>query len=164
MLRPYVQGTRFIVRTDNSALRWMLRMVGAHGRLARWRLRLSELDVFVETRAGAAHHAAGTMSRLATPAVDTRPIPETIPCLTLASSLREWTMQSSKDERDYPTVTVDRLVTAQAQDNRWYELRQEVYRNSHSRYSENAQGLLVLRAPLDPATQVYVPTDGDPHP
>jgi len=30
-------------------------------------------------------------------------------------------------------------------------------RNSHSRYSENAQGLLFQRAPLDQATQVYVP-------
>jgi len=28
MLRPYVQGTRFIVRTDHSALRWMLHMEG----------------------------------------------------------------------------------------------------------------------------------------
>jgi len=30
-------------------------------------------------------------------------------------------------------------------------------RNAHSRYSENAQGLPVRRAPLDLATQVYVP-------
>jgi len=30
-------------------------------------------------------------------------------------------------------------------------------RNAHSRYSENAQDLLVRRAPLDRATQVYVP-------
>jgi len=79
MLRPYVQGTRFIVRTDHSALRWMLHMDGAHGSLARWQLRLSEFDYLVATRAGAAHHAADTMSRLATPAVDTRPIPEEIP-------------------------------------------------------------------------------------
>jgi len=156
MLRPYVQGTRFIVRTEHSALRWMLHMDGAHGRLARWRLRLSEFECLVETRAGAAHHAAETMSRLATPAVDTRPIPEEIPCLTLANSSRAWTMPSYKDRRDYPPVTVDRLVKAQAQDNRCHELRQEMDLNAHSRYSENAQGLLVLRAPVDRATQVYV--------
>jgi len=30
-------------------------------------------------------------------------------------------------------------------------------RNVHSRYSENEQGLLVRRAPLDRVTQVYVP-------
>jgi len=135
----------------------MLHLDGAHGRLARWRLPLSEFYYLVETRAGAAHHAADTMSRLATPAVDTRPIPEEIPCLTLANSSRAWTMPSYKDRRDYPPVTVDRLVRAQAQDNRWHELRQETDRNAHSRYSENAQGLLVRRAPLDRATQVYVP-------
>jgi len=157
MLRPYVQKTWFIVRTDHSALRWMLDMDGAHGRLARWRIRLSELDYLDETRAGAAHHAADTMSRIATPAVDTRPVPEEIPGLTLANFSRVWTMPSYKDRREYPPVTVDRLVKAQAQDNRCHELRQEMDRNAHSRYSKNAQCLLVRRAPLDRATQVYVP-------
>jgi len=111
-LRPYVQATRFIVRTDHSALRWMLHMDGAHGRLARWRRRLFEFDYLVETRAGAAHHAADTISLLATPAVDTRSIPAEIPCLTLATFSRAWTMPSYKDRRDHPPVTVDRLVKA----------------------------------------------------
>jgi len=157
MLRPYVQGTRFIVRTDHSALRWMLHMEGAHGRLACWRLRLSEFYCLVETRAGAAHYAADTMSRLATPAVDTIPIPEEIPCLTLANSWRARTMPSDKDRQDYPPVTVDCLVKAQAQDNGCHEIQQEMDHNAHSRYSETAQGLLVRHAPLDWATQVYVP-------
>jgi len=39
LLRPYVEGTRFPVRTDHAALKWMLHMDGAHGGLARWRLR-----------------------------------------------------------------------------------------------------------------------------
>jgi len=75
MLRPYVQGTRVIVRTDHLAVRWMLHMEGAHGRLASWRFRLSEFDYLVETRAGAAHDAADPLSRLITPAIDTWPIP-----------------------------------------------------------------------------------------
>jgi len=61
MLRPNVQGTLFIVRTDHSALRCKLHMNGAHGRLARWRLRLSEFDYLVESRTGSAHHGADTM-------------------------------------------------------------------------------------------------------
>jgi len=129
----------------------------AHGRLARWRLRQAEFDYLVKTRAGAAHHAADTMSRLATPSVDTRPIPEEISCLALANSSRAWTTPSYKDRRDYPPITVDRLVKAQAQDNRCHELRQEMDRNAQSRFSEIEQGLLVRRAPLDRATQVYVP-------
>jgi len=48
------------------------------------------------------------------------------------------------------------LVKAQAQENRCHELRQEMDGNAQFRYSENAQGLLVRRASLDRATQVYV--------
>jgi len=157
MLLAYVQGTRFIVPTDHSALRLMLNMDGAHGRLARRRLRHSELDYLVETSAGDAHNAADRMSGLAAPAVDTRTIPEGIACHTLANSSRAWNMPSYKDRRDYPPVTMDRLVMAKAEDTRLHELRQEMDRNAHSRNSENAQGLRFRRAPLDRATQLYVP-------
>jgi len=53
LLRPYVEGTRFMVRTDHAALKWMLHMDGSHGRLALWRLRLAEFDYVVHTRPGA---------------------------------------------------------------------------------------------------------------
>jgi len=66
-------------------------------------------------------------------------------------------MPSYKERRDYPPVTVDRLFKAKAQDNRCHELRQEMDRKAHSQNSENAQGLMVRRAPLERATQVYVP-------
>jgi len=121
MLRPYVQETRLIVRTYHSALRWMLHMDRAHGRLARWRLRLSEIDSLDVTRAGAAYHSTDTMFRLATTALDTMPFPEEIPCLTLANYSRAWTMPSYEDKREYPPVTVDRLVQVQAQDNLCHE-------------------------------------------
>jgi len=79
VLRPYIEGTRFTVRTDQAALKWMLHMDGAHGRLARWRLRLAEFDYLVQTRPGASHHAADTMSRISTPAVDDGPYPTRYP-------------------------------------------------------------------------------------
>jgi len=44
LLRPHIVGTRFTVRTDHAALKWMLHMDGAHGRFARWGLRLAEFD------------------------------------------------------------------------------------------------------------------------
>lgn len=88
LLRPYLQGTRFVVRTDHKALRWMLHMDGAHGRLVRWRLRLAKFDYTVETKPGRYHHAADTMSRLETTGVDKTPIPEELPLLTLANFAR----------------------------------------------------------------------------
>jgi len=70
LLRLFFEGTHFTVRTDHAALKWMLRMDGAHGRLAQWRLRLAEFDYAVQTRPGASHHAVDTMSRISTPAGD----------------------------------------------------------------------------------------------
>jgi len=43
LLRPYVEGTRFTVRTDPVALKGILHLEGAHGRLSRWRLPLADL-------------------------------------------------------------------------------------------------------------------------
>ncbi len=42
-LRPYLERTRFKIRTDHHALKWALFVAMAEGRLAKWRLRLGEL-------------------------------------------------------------------------------------------------------------------------
>jgi len=78
-LRPYFEGTRFTVHTDNAALKWMLHKDGAHGRLVRWRLWLAEFDYVVQTRPGASHHAADTISRISTPAGDEVAILDAVP-------------------------------------------------------------------------------------
>jgi len=44
-LRPYLEGDRLLVRTDHDCLRWILNIEGSgNPRLARWRVRLSELE------------------------------------------------------------------------------------------------------------------------
>ena len=63
-LRPYLEGKRFVIRTDHHALRWVLSLADAQGRLARWRLRLLEFDFEVQYSPGKAHYAADTLSRL----------------------------------------------------------------------------------------------------
>ena len=47
-LRPYLEGVKFTVRTDHHALRWVMNLADAQGRLARWRLRLAEFTFNVE--------------------------------------------------------------------------------------------------------------------
>lgn len=51
-LRPYVEGTTFVVRSDREALRWMMVLSGTHGRLDRWRITLTTFHFTVQYRPG----------------------------------------------------------------------------------------------------------------
>jgi hypothetical protein len=75
-LRPYLEGIEFTVRTDHHALRWVMNVSDAQGRLARWRLRLSEFTFKVEYHPGAAHHASDALSRLHHQDIPPEPIEE----------------------------------------------------------------------------------------
>lgn len=66
MLRPYLQGARFVIRTDNDNLRWFLNMPDPKGMLTRWRLRISELEFYVVHRGGNKQKAADALSRTET--------------------------------------------------------------------------------------------------
>jgi len=66
LLRPYLDGVRFTVRTDHSALRWILNLNDTTARLTRWRLRLMEFEFEVVHRKGIKHQAADALSRLET--------------------------------------------------------------------------------------------------
>jgi hypothetical protein len=65
-LRPYLAFEKFTVHTDHSALRWLFNIVEPSGRLARWRLRLSEFDYEIAYKKGSANVHADTLSRLRT--------------------------------------------------------------------------------------------------
>jgi hypothetical protein len=81
------------VVTDHQALRWVMNLSDAQGRLERWRLRLAEFDFQVEYNAGSSNHAADTMSRLEPPSrtVLEGPIYTEIPILTLEEVMSQKT-------------------------------------------------------------------------
>jgi transposase InsO family protein len=63
--RPYVEGTKFKVITDHSALLWLLKMkTPPSPRLARWILRLQGFDFEVIHRKGKEHVVPDTLSRI----------------------------------------------------------------------------------------------------
>jgi hypothetical protein len=78
-LRPYLEGADFTVRTDHHALRRVMNLSDAQGRLARWRLRLAEFTFKVEYHPGVAHRAADAMSRLPHQAVPSDLFKRTFP-------------------------------------------------------------------------------------
>jgi RNase H-like domain found in reverse transcriptase len=121
-LRPYVEGQKFIIRTDHHSLRWVLNLSDPQGRLARWRLRLLEFDYEVQYHPGALHHGADMMLRLRSedPAI-AEPIDEIdtdVPCFALAHS----PLVTGNEElhppgkRDLSLIHPDVLLGAQASD------------------------------------------------
>jgi len=157
LLRSYLEGQEFLIRTDHSSLRWLLNMDSSQGQVARWRLRLSEFRYKVCTRPGREHHCADAMSRLPTLAPDRSVIPEEIPCLSLADSSRGWVAPNYGEPEKEQPVTLARMLAAQKEDQRCQDLRDKMDQNDHSRFSETKEGLLVRVPPLDWAVQVYVP-------
>jgi hypothetical protein len=61
--RCYLFGTKFVVRTDHSALRYLRNFSDQNARLLRWSLKLAELDFIVEHRPGKKIAHADALSR-----------------------------------------------------------------------------------------------------
>jgi len=84
-LRHFLDGQRFLIRTDHQALRWIYSTTDLSGRLMRWRIRLSEYTFDMVYKPGASHHLPNFLSRASTVAApeDTH---NDIPCLALAET------------------------------------------------------------------------------
>jgi RNase H-like domain found in reverse transcriptase len=95
-LRPYLEGTKFTVRTNHHAIIWVMNGHDVQVRLALRRLRLAEFTLKVEYHPGVAHHAADAMSRLPHQAVPSDPIEEEIPICAVA--------HEESQEPDFPTA------------------------------------------------------------
>ena len=59
----YLYGQNFKIRTDHSALQWLLRFRHLEGQVARWMEVLREYDFKIEFRPGKGHQNADAMSR-----------------------------------------------------------------------------------------------------
>jgi len=120
----------------------MLDMAGAHGRLARCRLRLVEFDYVMQTRPGASHHAADTMSRISTPARDEGAILDAEPCLALPNSSAAWQLPPETIGGLLSPLTLTELLERQAEDGRCKEVLVAMDGNDKSRCREDPNGLI----------------------
>jgi len=69
----YLHGRAFTIRTDHQCLKYLNTMKNYTGRLARWRLLLSEYDYDVQYTKGRENTAADSLSRLELPAPENGP-------------------------------------------------------------------------------------------
>ncbi|XP_073031172.1 uncharacterized protein [Primulina eburnea] len=68
--RPYLVGSKVIVHTDHSALKYLLNKKDAKPRLIRWILLLQEFDIEIVDRKGTENQIADHLSRLEKPEED----------------------------------------------------------------------------------------------
>jgi transposase InsO family protein len=109
--RPYVEGTKFTVVTDHSALLWLLKMkTPPSPRLARWILRLQGFDFEVIHRKGKEHVVPDTLSRIPDEKLE-------LCLLDSNSSCDEWYLNLSKKICDNP----EKYPEFRVEDNKIYK-------------------------------------------
>ena len=174
-LRPYLERTRFTIRTDHEALRWLLNLRDPRGRLARWGLRIQEFDFEIQYRPGSSHALADGPSRLATTGLDESHLNDEIPCLPrfsrhvlrpqtaderseAPSPSREITtaMVVRNDELRLP-ISVDEMLVEQSRDEYCQWARRQMDLSTSSPFAIDQHGVLIRRSPLDGTLQVVVP-------
>jgi len=177
MLRPYLYGTRFTLRTDHESLRWILNLSDASGKLQRWRLRLLEFEFDVVHRPGIKHQAADALSRLNTQGEDEEPLEDEVPTLLIATEAVEAdehevcvifpaeddelpglpeVLPVVTDPATIKPISVEELIAAQSKDEYCRKLMTESDTEG-SRFSYDEEGVLIRLSPLDHAQQRVIP-------
>lgn len=73
LLRPYLEGAYFTIRTDHNALKCILKFPYTPRQLAQWLIHLSQFE-FVFYRPGVKHQASDVRLRLRTGGYDITPL------------------------------------------------------------------------------------------
>jgi RNase H-like domain found in reverse transcriptase len=87
--RPYLERTRYKVRSDHQALRWLFATSASDGnpRVLRWKLALAAYKFTVEYKTGTSNRVADELSRMDTDGHSPLPVlheeEDMIPCLVV---------------------------------------------------------------------------------
>jgi len=147
------------VRTDHDCLRRILNIGGSgNPGLARWRLRLSELEIEVAYKQGMTHYLADSIYRLDSGASEETAFDDAVPVFgTRSNTVR------GLDAANYvggPTVrgiNRDTVLSAQAADGYCQEVVKAINAGRHIPFFEDPDGILRRRAAPAGAHQVVVP-------
>ena len=177
LLRPYLEFEDFVIYTDHQALKWLLGATDVSGRLARWRLRLSEFSFSVEYKKGLKNTIADAMSRLATTGLDDTPIDDEIPTFDVNGVEFDNSSEIIDDEdlldvitSELPDIDVndvepmltaltpEDIVRSQNNDPFCIAQKQRIDRKQRTRFYVDAYGQLTRKSP-DNFTQIVVPKE-----
>ena len=158
-IRPYLEGDCFLVRTDHDCLRWILNIVGSgNPRLARWRVRLSELEFDFAYKPGMTHFLADSISRMKSGASDETAFDDAVPVFaTRANTVRGLDAANFVGGPSVRGINRDEVLSAQAADGYCQEVVKALNAGRHIPFFEDPEGILCRRAAPDGAHQVVVP-------
>lgn len=122
LLRLYVQEIRFIVRMDPQALKEVLELKQSSGRLACWRLRLTEFDFATQHQPGRNHLAVDALSRLPTDQQNRSDFDDYIPTY---KANKVHVVKGNYDDTNAERITVQSFVSGHKKDTYWHQLAEE---------------------------------------
>jgi hypothetical protein len=156
LLRPYLEGTHFTVRSDQVALRWLLSFKDPSGRLARWRLRLFEFDFTIQYRPGIKNNLADGCSQVPSKGSDITACEDAIPCFMQ----EEYMAYAVFENEEIPQpIYIEEFYSAQQEEETCQKLLQQVFNQDSKFYSDKQEGKpLLYRTSTDPEhKRLYVP-------
>jgi len=158
LLRPYIEGTKFLIRCDHKALKWVLTTTACtNNRLNRWRILLSEFDYDVEYKPGPQHAVAVALSRIPIEKLDTGPISQEIPTIWVTTQSGAVLDPRLPENRETARMPLDELAQKQAPDEFGQGVKNLLDTPTPTRFYENADGLLCRRGHREGTQQVLVP-------
>jgi len=153
-LRHFLDGQRFLIRTDHQALSWIYSTTDSSGRLMRWRLRLSEYTFDMVYKPGASHHLPDFLSRASTVAPP-EDIHDDIPCLALAETANGLRTGRYTGTDTPEPVEFDDVVEAQQTDDFCVEMSTRAERGTAKAFFRNEHHALYRRTPY--GNQLVIP-------
>ncbi|KZR96601.1 putative KRAB-A domain-containing protein 2, partial [Daphnia magna] len=126
--RPYIWGTKIVIKTDHHALCWLMTKQELSGRLERWSLSLQEYDISIHYKKGSLHDDADALSRYPIQERGEEEQAEAIPVATIGLDTRSW-------------------VDGQDRVKQWRWIKQVMIKNGSTQYGNFMlkDGLLYLR-------------------
>jgi len=158
LLRPYIEGTEFLIRCGHKTLKWILTATACtKNRLNRWRILLSEFDYDLEYKPGPQHAVADALSRLPTEGLDTGPISQEIPTVGMTTRSGAVLDPRLPENRETARTPLGELSQKQADDEFCQEVKQLLDTSESTRFYQNADGLACREGQRAGTQQLLIP-------